>query len=197
MVAKTMNAITSICSRGILIRLSSLLIACVCFSGIQAYSAALTLQWDPNTEPDVVGYKLHYGPESRTISANGQYADEIDVGNLVISSLDTLSNSSTNFFAVTAYNSAGLESEFSNEVVGILLGDGQLLAISYVNEAAPDEVTLSWPSSATGYVLEFATDLSSPSWQEITAGIADAGGRKSITVNTASGNGFYRLRPPP
>jgi hypothetical protein len=40
-----------------------------------AYSAQVTLEWDPNTEPDLGGYKLYYG------NASGDYAEVIDVGN--------------------------------------------------------------------------------------------------------------------
>ena len=34
-----------------------------------------TLEWDPNSEPDLAGYKLHYG------LASGSYTSVVDVGN--------------------------------------------------------------------------------------------------------------------
>ena len=40
-----------------------------------AYSGQVTLVWTPNTEPDLAGYKLHYGIASR------DYHLCIDVGN--------------------------------------------------------------------------------------------------------------------
>ena len=39
------------------------------------YSAQVTLEWDPNTQPDLAGYRLNYGTESR------DHAEVIDVGN--------------------------------------------------------------------------------------------------------------------
>jgi len=41
-----------------------------------AFSSQVTLAWDPNTEPDLAGYKLCYG------NASGDYAQVIDIGKL-------------------------------------------------------------------------------------------------------------------
>lgn len=68
------------------------------------------LAWDQNSEPDVTGYKLHYG------TAPGVYGTTIDVGNAVIGSVTGLTYNTTYYFAVTAYNSEGLESLPSNEI---------------------------------------------------------------------------------
>ena len=38
-----------------------------------AYSATVTLAWDANTEPDLAGYKIHYG------TASHDYSRSIDV----------------------------------------------------------------------------------------------------------------------
>lgn len=74
--------------------------------------ASLTLAWDPNTEPDIAGYKLYCGDTSR------RYATAINVGNVTEfqPSLTKLKPGEQAFFAVTAYNKDGLESDFSNEV---------------------------------------------------------------------------------
>jgi hypothetical protein len=73
-------------------------------------AASVTLAWDPNSEPDVAGYKLYYG------KASGTYESVVDVGNqttyTILGSLDR----ETYYFAVTAYNVYGLESVFSDEV---------------------------------------------------------------------------------
>ena len=39
-----------------------------------AYGAAVDLAWDPNTESDLAGYKIHYG------TASGAYSHSVDVG---------------------------------------------------------------------------------------------------------------------
>jgi len=71
----------------------------------------VSLEWDPNTEPDLEGYKLYYGPGS------GYYDYTIDVGNQTNYTVTDLQAGETYYFAVTAYNTAGYESGYSNEVV--------------------------------------------------------------------------------
>ncbi|MBI5507290.1 MAG: fibronectin type III domain-containing protein [Deltaproteobacteria bacterium] len=73
------------------------------------------LKWDPpttNTDgtpcTDLAGYKLYFGDQSRT------YTTTIDVGNRTTFTIFDLP-AGVHFFAVTAYNTAGAESDFSNE----------------------------------------------------------------------------------
>ena len=77
-----------------------------------AYSAQLTLVWNPNTEVDLAGYKIYYGTASRT------YGNSINIGNVTIYTLTGLSAGQRYFIAVTAYNEFG-ESGYSNEVNGV------------------------------------------------------------------------------
>ena len=70
----------------------------------------VTLAWDPNTEDDLVGYRLYYGFSS------GDYAVTNDVGNVTNASVTLPVEGKTYYFAVMAYNSLGLESGPSNEV---------------------------------------------------------------------------------
>lgn len=81
-------------------------------------AAAVTINWTPPTEntdgttlDNLSGYKIHYGTASR------KYTETITVRNpglaaYVISSLAP----GTYYFSVTAYNSAGTESQLSSEV---------------------------------------------------------------------------------
>ncbi len=75
-------------------------------------AAALTvsLQWRPSEEADVAGYKLYFGNESYTYSGN------VDVGNVTSYTLTGLDEGKVHYFAATAYNRSGVESEFSNQV---------------------------------------------------------------------------------
>ncbi len=77
-----------------------------------ADAATFTLQWDPNTEPDLAGYKLHYGTSS------GTYTTHIDVGNVTTYDVAGLQDGVTYYFAVTARDTEGNESGYSNEVSG-------------------------------------------------------------------------------
>jgi len=73
-------------------------------------AASVTLAWDPNSEPDVVGYRLYYG------KAMGNHEFMIDVGNQTTWPISDLEDGETYYFAVTAYNANGLSSGFSNEL---------------------------------------------------------------------------------
>lgn len=77
-----------------------------------ATSETATLSWNANSEPDLQGYKIYLATTS------GGYGAPIttlpmDVTSHTVTGLET---GTTYFFAVTAYNSSGAESSFSNEV---------------------------------------------------------------------------------
>ena len=71
------------------------------------------MAWDPNTEPDVAGYKVYYGTSPRT------YGPGIDVGSVRTFALTGLIKGRRYFIAVRAYDTSRHESDFSNEVTGI------------------------------------------------------------------------------
>ena len=70
----------------------------------------VTLAWDPNAETDLEGYRLHYGFRPQT------YAVSADVGNVTTNTVLLPFGGEAYFFAVTAYNTNQLESDYSNEV---------------------------------------------------------------------------------
>lgn len=69
----------------------------------------VTLQWDANTESDLAGYKVYYG------TAPGVYGTPIVIGTQTTYTVSSLP-AGTYYFAVTARNTSGMESGFSNEV---------------------------------------------------------------------------------
>jgi hypothetical protein len=70
----------------------------------------VALAWAPGTSRLLAGYRLYSGGASRT------YTNMIDVGNATTNSITGLAAGVTYFFAVTTYDSTGLESDFSSEV---------------------------------------------------------------------------------
>lgn len=75
-----------------------------------------TLQWstpasyiDDGTPMTVAGYKIYYGTET------GVYTDVIDVGNVNSYTVSGLPLGNTYFFAVTAYDADGVESDPTDE----------------------------------------------------------------------------------
>jgi hypothetical protein len=74
-----------------------------------AHGGQASLAWNASSAPTVTGYYLYYGLASRT------YAFRIDVGNRTTFTLSNLTAGQTYFIAVSAYDSGGAESGFSNE----------------------------------------------------------------------------------
>jgi len=100
---------------------------CLNSAGVSRWLAALSLMfllhapgvsarevifvWDANSEPVLGGYRLYYGPASKT------YTSVIDVGNQTTFTVFGLVDDRIYCFAVTAYDiTKTLESTFSNEV---------------------------------------------------------------------------------
>jgi len=77
------------------------------------------LEWDQNTEPDLAGYKVYYGTESR------KYSKSYDVGDTTQFKLYWLPMDIRIYFAATAYDTVPNESLFSNEV-DTLIEPGQV-----------------------------------------------------------------------
>jgi hypothetical protein len=73
-------------------------------------AAQVTLAWDPNNEADLAGYRVHYGTVSRG------YQTRVDAGLNTTYRVTNLAAGVTYFFAVTAYDSSGNESAYSQEV---------------------------------------------------------------------------------
>lgn len=71
---------------------------------------SVTALWDANAETDIAGYKLYQGGSSRA------YTNVVDVGNVTGHTISNLALAGTYYFAVTAYNTSGIESDFSAEV---------------------------------------------------------------------------------
>ena len=61
-----------------------------------SFAAQVTLAWDPNTESDLAGYRVHYG------TASNSYSVHIDVHNVTTYTVSNLA-SGNYFFAVKAY----------------------------------------------------------------------------------------------
>ena len=57
-----------------------------------------------------------------------------------------------------------------------------------------NSVTLSWPSSSTGYLLQESQDLSSTNWTDVAEVPADDGVTLSVNLTSQEGKCFYRLK---
>jgi hypothetical protein len=91
------------------------------------YGVDVTLEWAQNAESEAVGYKLYYKSGSSGPPYTGSGASEGDspvvldshdvcVNDACRFKLTDLNEVATHYFVVTAYDTAGLESDYSNEV---------------------------------------------------------------------------------
>ena len=80
-------------------------------SGPNGYCAQIKLAWDPNPESDLGGYRVHRGSESRN------YSFVEDVGNQTSYTFSDIETGQIYFYAVTAYDLKGSESDYSEELV--------------------------------------------------------------------------------
>jgi hypothetical protein len=92
------------------VRRSYLLIVTLLFLSASApvFAINVNLAWDPNSEPNLAGYKVYIGAASRTYGVN------VPVGNVTSIALTGLTPG-TYYFSVTALDSLGNESAYSNE----------------------------------------------------------------------------------
>jgi hypothetical protein len=74
-----------------------------------AMAADVSLAWDPSISPNISGYKVYVGTSSRTYNA------PVVIGNQTAYTVTGLT-SGTYYFAVTAFDVDGNESDYSNEV---------------------------------------------------------------------------------
>jgi Divergent InlB B-repeat domain/Fibronectin type III domain len=96
-----------------------------------AFSAQVTLSWtapttntDGTSLRDLAGYKAYYGTASRT------YSTATDVGKVTNCQITNLRDGQTYYFAVTAYDTSGNESAYSNEVSKTVSSSGQQFTLT-------------------------------------------------------------------
>ena len=77
---------------------------------LQGTVSAQTVAWDPNPEPEVAGYRVYIGTQSKT------YTRQVDVGRNTSHRPTGVDWSRPVYFAVQAYTSSGLSSPLSTEL---------------------------------------------------------------------------------
>jgi hypothetical protein len=69
-----------------------------------------------------------------------------------------------------------------------------LLTITF--DSQPSTVTISWPSSATDFVLQQNSDLTTANWTPVGLPVSTNGTTLSVTISPPAGNLFFRLNSP-
>ena len=79
----------------------------------------MTLSWNRNTEPDIAGYVVYWGTASRSeqdYDNSHTINDNLNDGSVISYEITGLEEGKTYYFAVKAFDTAGLYSDYSEEV---------------------------------------------------------------------------------
>ncbi|MBJ6801440.1 Ig-like domain-containing protein [Geomonas propionica] len=118
-------------------------------------AATVTLAWDPSPDTDLAGYRIYYQANNSDLPFQGTGAVEgnapVDGGNVTVASISGLDPANAYYFAVTAYNSSGQESVYSN-VVQIPETLPPLVSITSPADNASVATTLAISAAATDNV---------------------------------------------
>ncbi len=104
----------------------------------------VTLTWDAATDNvGVVGYKIFYGNQSVSTDTASYTMGPVDIGNVTTFDITNLENDKTYYFAITAVDAAGNESEFySNETSATPKSSGSTNAVDLNDNVAPKVVSV-------------------------------------------------------
>ncbi len=92
---------------------AALLVTAVCSLPSAGEAASLTIAWDPNDEPDVARYSVHYGTRP------GTYTGVVDAGRRTTVTIANLIDGQRYYLAVKAHSASGLASNFSVEISSV------------------------------------------------------------------------------
>jgi len=126
---------------------------------------------------------LYSTPASGTVDDSNYYGTNVNPGLLL---------EGVNVVAAEVHQSGPTSSDisFDLELAGELRAGGVPVQLT-VTAPGGNQITLSWPATATGYVLESTDQLPSASWTPVP-GVSG----NSTTVNAGAGMRFYRLQKP-
>ena len=83
---------------------------CIWATIASAATSSVSFAWNANTEPDLAGYRLWQGE-----APAGPYSSVLTVGKVTTATLNGVVDG-THYYVLTAYDTVGNESTYSNEV---------------------------------------------------------------------------------
>ena len=158
------------------------------FSCLQAFSSTVpaghvTLAWEPSSDTQVVGYNVYYGVASRT------YSNMINAGNVTNTTVSGLAGGVVYYFAVTAYDDFGDESDFSDEISYLVPNIPNI----QIDGIIAGQFTLT-VTGQTGHTYEVQATQDFKTWTTIGSVAIGAAGSFSFTDTNAENFSwrFYR-----
>lgn len=108
----------------------------------------VVLSWDANVDTITAGYKLYYKKDSLSLPFDGSDAVQgnspVDIGNNTVAVLNDIDVNARYYFAVTAYDAGGNESNYSNIVAfnDSTLGSVIIVALNDLGSAVQQAASL-------------------------------------------------------
>jgi hypothetical protein len=173
--------------------MKKLLVALVlCLIPALAGASTVVLTWNPNTDANLAGYKVYYAntnvqPFTGSGAVQGASGKVSVLKGTNTATLSGLDPTKPYFMAVTAYNTAGQESIYSN-VVNIPILPVQITGVTSADSKGT--ITISWPPVATAQ--SYNLYWSKSTGVTITNGTKVAGVVSPYTLsNLADGTAYY------
>src|SRR4051812_48223353 len=143
-------------SRAELGRAAKIFMALLAASAISSTPAAtLTVAWDASISANVVGYKVYYGPASRNYTNSvSTSATSLSISNLI--------DGQMYYFAATAYDTFGVESDYSSETNYVPTSGRPTNTAPVISIVADQNVA---PGAVLGPIAFFVTDAETPATQ--------------------------------
>jgi len=155
------------------------------FFATNVFAGQVNLAWNASTG-SVSGYKVYYG------TASGNYASNVSAGTATTTTVSGLTDGSTYYFAVKAYDSAGNESGFSNEVSQTMAVAAPVASFSADKTSGTAPVTVNLADTSTGTITSRVWNLGdgTTSTAQSVAKTYNAAGSYTVklTVTNAGGS---------
>jgi hypothetical protein len=150
------------------------------------FADSVTVSWQPNSEPDLSGYKLYYGTTSRN------YIFVRDVGDSTQVQVSGLTPGITYYFALTAYDINGNESGYSQEIP-FTVADTHPPEITGVNCDLADRVRLTFSEPMDPATAELASNYTMSGGIVVQRVELQPDQRTVYIYTTQHANGTYTL----
>ena len=143
------------------------------------------LAWARSLDSSITGYHLYYGTISR------DYTNMISVGPSATATISGLTEGATYYFAVTAVNDLGLESDYSNEVRHTVPSTRPRLQLLI----SPGNRVVLRITGQIGHLYEIQASQNLTNWSAIGIAPLNLGDTFDFIDTNASGQSarFYRL----
>jgi len=186
----------------------------VSFAASVIAASSVTVAWNRSASTEIAGYRVYYGVASHT------YTNKVDAGNATNVVIGGLSTGTVYYLAATAYDTAGLESDYSTEAAftNITTLPPTIVLTSPTNGTpftAPATIGLAASVAANGHAISkvqfyngaalLGEDNAAPysfAWANVSAGIYDLTARAIydtiglITSPAVRANVYSPPKPP-